>query len=133
MTAITRTSPLDLGDLRKTQRRVAALLNAPDFCTCLVRRKRIPAGFCYLCSQLDPRGRGSRSNPYRHLLARGVLKPCPHLPPAPHPTFVDDDDEDEYDDEDDGFDEESLDLDAGNQDGAMFDTKIVREDEDDPR
>ncbi|XP_070209522.1 uncharacterized protein [Littorina saxatilis] len=103
-----------------------------DFST-KVRRKRIPAGFCYLCSQLDPRGRGSRSNPYRHLLARGVLKPCPHLPPAPHPTFVDDDDEDEYDDEDDGFDEESLDLDAGNQDGAMFDTKIVREDEDDPR
>ncbi|XP_076456776.1 uncharacterized protein LOC143291068 isoform X2 [Babylonia areolata] len=103
------------------------------------RRRRIPAGFCYVCSRLYPRGTGGGpNNPYRHLFSSGYPRPCPHLTPnAPHPTFIGSEDEDEDEGEldedfaDDGFDEGSW---GDGEEGAMFDTAILRDDgTEDPR
>ncbi|XP_012938422.1 uncharacterized protein LOC101857720 [Aplysia californica] len=72
-----RVVPLELGKLRRTTRRVAALLRQPeagDFLT-PKPKARFPANICYVCRAL---------NPFTRTL-RGV---CHHLPPAPHPSFI---------------------------------------------
>ncbi|XP_046562807.1 uncharacterized protein LOC124271692 [Haliotis rubra] len=80
--------PLDLGDIKKTQRRVAALLNgATPRGRKGVSRKHIPHSFCYVCSRLGPDGR-YMGNPYRYLFGKGYLQRCEHVPPAPHPTML---------------------------------------------
>ncbi|KAK7487367.1 hypothetical protein BaRGS_00021456, partial [Batillaria attramentaria] len=86
MTTITPTSPLHLLEIRRYLRRAAALLDLHDYSPPFGRKKRIPDNFCYVCSQLDPRGSRGR-NPYRYLFSDGSLRPCKHVPPAPHPTF----------------------------------------------
>ncbi|XP_048237523.1 uncharacterized protein LOC124146900 [Haliotis rufescens] len=106
--------PLDLGDIKKTQRRVAALLSGATprgGIGAAVHRKHIPHSFCYVCSRLGPDGR-YMGNPYRYLFGKGYLQRCEHSPPAPHPTML-------------AFSPPNT---PASEDGRFFDTAVLNKD-----
>ncbi|KAK3602658.1 hypothetical protein CHS0354_024981 [Potamilus streckersoni] len=100
---MTTMGPLPLNDIRKQQRRVAALLNISSDSNLRypLRRKAAPPIFCYVCSRVDPSGVFRNRNSY--LFRHGFFNKCEHMLQGPHPTFVrtavmeqDEKDDDEY-------------------------------------
>ncbi|XP_062573600.1 uncharacterized protein LOC134235486 isoform X1 [Saccostrea cucullata] len=85
--------PLDLVRIRRNQRRLKGLLSnreVPNDHLNLqhypIRRKPLPAGFCYVCSRIDPEGKFK--HPHGYLFSKGFFSQCEHMPKTPYPTVI---------------------------------------------
>ncbi|XP_045181516.2 uncharacterized protein LOC123540501 [Mercenaria mercenaria] len=82
---------VSLIDLRRTQRRVAALMlndKHVELQKYPLRKRTLPQRVCYVCSRIDPNG--LFRNPDDHLYRKGFFNSCDHLHNAPHTVIVHD-------------------------------------------
>ncbi|XP_048730482.1 uncharacterized protein LOC125647728 isoform X2 [Ostrea edulis] len=86
---------LDLpGNIRRQNTRILSSMRWDEVVSLLasrykekeIRRKPLPAGFCYVCSRIDPDGKFK--HPHGYLFSKGFFAQCEHMPKTPYPTVI---------------------------------------------